>query len=95
MRGRSYLDLTSQELRARRIAFFGLALFVLAPLLAACHLEQNFCQAAWRAGISSLVSLWPVFPWMLSVGLVMLCGLGLAVIGGILLVLARPTTVTR
>ena len=34
MRGRGYLDLTSQELRARRIAFCGVALVVLPPLLA-------------------------------------------------------------
>lgn len=94
MRGRGYLDLTPAELRARRVTFFGLALFVLPPLLTLCHVHQFLCQMSWNSNLASLVALAPLFPWMLSVALLMLVGVGVSIVGGTLLLLARPPTRT-
>jgi hypothetical protein len=87
MARRGYLDFTPQELRARRIAFFGLALFLMPPLLSLCHLEQFVCRAGWRIDVASLITLWSLFPWMVLVAVIMLCGLAILTIGGVLLLL--------
>ena len=89
MNERSYLDLTPKELRARRVTLCGLALVVMPPLLTLCHLDQYLCQASEIGDVAFLLTLWAVFPWMISVLLLMLGGLGIAVVGGILLLLAR------
>src|SRR5262245_22414741 len=94
MRKRGYLDLTPAELRARRVAFVGLALIVMPPLLALCHVHQFLCQVTWDSTFASLVALAPLFPWMLCVAALMLAGLGAAVLGGILLLAARPASTT-
>jgi hypothetical protein len=85
MRKRGYLELTPEEHRARRVAFLGVALLVMPPLLTLCHLDQVICQAVWRLDVASLIALWPLFPWMLIVAVIMLCGLTLIAIGGALL----------
>ena len=85
MRGRGYLDLTPAELRARRVTFFGLALFVMPPLLTLCHVHQFLCQTTWDSSLASLVALAPLFPWMACVALLMLAGVGVSLVGGILI----------
>jgi hypothetical protein len=94
MRKRGYLDRTPAELRARRVAFSGLALFAMPPLLTLCHVHQFLCQATWDSSLASLVALAPLFPWMLYVALLMLMGVGVSTLGGTLLLLARPPTRT-
>jgi hypothetical protein len=94
MRKRGYLDLTPAELRARRVTFFGLALFVMPPLLTLCHVNQFLCQATWDSRLASLAALAPLFPWMLCIALLMIIGVGVSIVGGILLFLARPPTQT-
>jgi hypothetical protein len=94
MRKRGYLDLTPAELRARRVAFSGLALFVMPPLLTLCHVNQFVCQATWGGSLASLVALAPLFPWMLYVALLMFIGVGVSIVGGTLLLLARPPSPT-
>ena len=94
MRKLGYLDRTREELRARRVAFSGLALFVMPPLLTLCHVHQFLCQATWDSSLASLVALAPLFPWMLCVVLLMLIGVGVSIVGGTLLLLARPPTRT-
>jgi len=93
MRKRAFLDLTPAELRARRIAFFGLALLVLPALLTLCHLHQFLCQATWGGSFESLVALAPLFPWMAGVTLLMLGGLLATAIGGVLLFLATRSSI--
>jgi hypothetical protein len=83
MRKRGYLDRTRAELRARRVAFSGLALFVMPPLLTLCHVHQFLCQATWDSGLASLVALAPLFPWMLCVALLMLIGAGVSIAGAL------------
>jgi hypothetical protein len=90
MRKRGYLDRTPAELRARRVAFSGLALIVMPPLLTLCHVHQFLCQATWDSSLASLVALAPLFPWMLGVALLMLIGIALSIVGGTLLLFARP-----
>jgi hypothetical protein len=92
MAKRGYLDLTPAELRARRLALLGLALFAMPPLLALCHVHQFLCQVTWGGSVASLVALWPLFPWMLGVALLMAAGLGVAALGGLALVLVRPAS---
>jgi hypothetical protein len=65
--------------------FFGLALFLMPPLLTLCHLEQFVCRAGWRIDVASLITLWPLFRWMVFVAVIMLCGLAILTIGGVLL----------
>jgi hypothetical protein len=88
------LDRTPAELRARRVAFSGLALFVMPPLLTLCHVNQFLCQATWDSSLASLVALAPLFPWMMCVALLMLIGVGVSMVGGTLLLLARPVSST-
>jgi hypothetical protein len=92
MRRRGYLDFTPAELRARRIVFFGLALLAMPPLLTLCHIHQFLCLATWDGTFASLVALAPLFPWMAGVALLMLVGFGMAVLGGILLLVAIPAS---
>jgi hypothetical protein len=84
MRRRNYLDLTPKELLARRYVMWGLGFFAMPPLLTACHTAHYLCQVRWDGDVSPLVTLWALFPWMLSVALVMLGGLGMCVLGGVL-----------
>jgi hypothetical protein len=81
MRKRGYLDRTPAELRARRVAFSRLALFVMPPLLTLRHVNQFLCQATWDSNLASLVALAPLFPWMLYVALLMLIGIGVSIVG--------------
>ena len=90
MRRRGYLDLTPTELRARRVVFAGLTLFVLPPLLTLCHLHQFVCQATWDSGLTSFVVLAPLFPWVAGVALLMLGGLITALLGGVLYLFPAP-----
>ena len=85
MRKRGYLDLTPEERRARRIAFSGMALFIMPPLLTMCHMEQFLCQASWHDGIEQIIFLRPMFPWMTTIAALMLAGLTLATAGGALM----------
>ena len=85
-----YLDLTPTELRARRVAFVGLSLLVMPPLLTLCHLHQFLCQATWDSSVTALVALAPLSPWMAGIALLMLCGLITAVLGGVLLLVSAP-----
>ena len=95
MRKRGYLDLTPSELHARRIAFSGLALAVLPPLLSLCHLHQLLCGATSGGSIESFVALVPLFPWVTGVALLMLGGLVVTAIGGVLLLLATRNAASR
>jgi len=92
MARRAYLDLTPAELLARRYVVWGLGLFAMPPLLTSCHFGDYLCQAHWGGDVSPLVSLWALFPWLLPIALVMLGGLGMAALGGIVLLPARHST---
>ena len=80
-----YLDLTPGELQARRLMFWGGALFVMPPLLTLCHMQQFLCQASWENGAASLVAIAPLFVWLIPVAALMLTGLLTATLGAILL----------
>ena len=85
MRKRGYLNLTPKERRARRIAFSGVALFIMPPLLTMCHMKQFLCEASWHGGFEQIIFLWPMFPWMTTIAALMLAGLALATVGGVLM----------
>jgi hypothetical protein len=90
MTTRSYIDLTPKELLARRYIVWGLAFLFLPSLLTSCHLGDYLCQASWHGGVSLLVTLWAMFPWMIPVAVTAIGGLGMIVLGGMLLLTADP-----
>src|SRR5262245_46295015 len=89
MNSRDYLDLTPTELTARRYVAWGSCLRALPRLRTLCHVGHYLCQARWDGDVSPLIALWAVFPWMLPVALVALGGLGMAMLGGVLLLRER------
>jgi hypothetical protein len=89
MNGRNYLDLTPTELLVRRYIVWGLGFFVMPPLLTSCHFGDYLCGAHWDGDVSPLVTVWVLFPWLLPIAFVMLGGLGMALLGGILLLLPK------
>jgi hypothetical protein len=80
-----YLDLTPGELQARRLIFWGSALFIMPPLLTLCHMQQFLCQASWENGAALLVAIGPLFVWLIPVAALMLAGLLTATLGAALL----------
>ena len=90
MSRRSYIDLTPKKLLVRRYIVWGLAFLFLPSLLTSCHFGDYLCRAGWHGGVALLVTLWSVFPWMISVAIAALGGLGMIVLGGMLLLTADP-----
>ena len=90
MSRRSYIDLTPNELLARRYIVWGLAFLFLPSLLTSCHFGDYLCRASWHGGVSLLVTLWSMFPWMIPVAVTAIGGLGMIVLGGMLLLTSDP-----
>jgi hypothetical protein len=95
MSRRGYIDLTPKELLARRYIVWGLAFLFLPSLLTSCHFGDYLCRASWHGGVSLLVTLWSVFPWMIPVAIAALGGLGMIVLGGMLLLTADNVAAER
>jgi hypothetical protein len=66
MTRRRYIDLTPKELLARRSIVWGLGFVAMPLLVTSCHSGNYLCQVSWRGYVSSLVTLWALFPWMRS-----------------------------
>src|SRR5262245_12938787 len=90
MRKRGYHDLTPGELRARRLIFWGSALFVVPPLLSLCHLQQFACRASWEGSVASLVAIAPAFPWLFPIAALMLVGILTGTLGALLFLFEHP-----
>ena len=90
MSRRSYIDLTPNELLARRYIVWGLAFLFLPSLLTSCHFGDYLCRASWHGGVSLLVTLWSMFPWMIPVAVAAAGGFGLTALGAVLLAAADP-----
>src|SRR5262245_48753113 len=92
MTARTYLDLKPMELLGRRYVLWGFSLSAAPPLLTSCHFGDYLCQARWDGDVSPVVSAWALFPWLVPIALSVLGGLGMAVLGGILLLSGRHAT---
>ena len=90
---KQYLDLTPGELQARRLIFWGSALFIMPPLLTLCHMQQFLCQAGWESSAASLVAIAPLFAWLIPVAALMLTGLLAATLGAVLLLYEKHRAV--